>query len=251
MVLENSIKSIVSSNQFIKLNTNNLYELLQARVDEVQTQASALYWLKKLKGLHEATNSIVRRINSLETSLNSKLLHNEIDIGLKNYLILLEAIGTKDNKLVDSLLISVCENGIDKFIVQGTNNKIILNIATLKNSIYLTENKIVTFAHNSTSPICTLRFEKFSTLIGQNAMHFMQGDELVISAGIGSYTTIAAPNFIIEKHPIAKLDENGVATYRKKIAEGIGKYKIPVIVEYINPNGEKKVIERVVEYEVH
>jgi hypothetical protein len=252
-LLENSKQSLETSNKFIKSSTNDLYKSLKNKAEDIQTKEIADKWLYQLNGLNDSTISIIQELDNLKKSTENKVESKFVGKHLENYINFLETLETeiKLNYLVDSSLIETGNFNMEKLLNQSTSNEMAVNIEILKNSIFLTENKIVEFANNKSMLGCILTFEKFGTLIGQNALHFRHGDELIISGGVGSYSIASSPTFIIDKNSILKPDENGVVTFKKKVIDKPGKYQIPVVVRYISPDGEMKTKETNLEYEVH
>jgi hypothetical protein len=251
--LEPSLNSLLASNKFIQQNTTDLYTALQTKATDAQTIVRASEWVYRLRGLNDTTNYFIKSIDSFAPDVSSRDIANELDVKLDNYISYLKTLDGEitESRVIENTLIKFKQIGLKEFFTKATQQEVKWGIAALKNSICLTENKIVAFANNSAMPGCNLGGEQFNVLIGQNALHFRQGDELIISAGVGAYTLRTSPTFIVNRNMAITPDENGVATYKKKISESVGKHKIPILLNYTDGEGKKKSLNTVIDYEVH
>ena len=117
----------------------------------------------------------------------------------------------------------------------------------IRNSISVIENRTVSFCNMETDFGCILTYDKFAPLIGQNSKHFKAGDELVITAGIGSYSRASQPKVNIDKRDIS-VNDIGYAEFKKKISDKPGKYSIPLKINYYTPDGLSKQFTYQIEY---
>lgn len=119
-------------------------------------------------------------------------------------------------------------------------------LSKIQNNVKNAENQIVTFAHNKIGEVA-VRFDKTGVLLGQSSNYVMPGQELVVTAGIGAYSSAAAPVITIGGATQQVVD--GQATY-KIVASGAGARKIPVTIQYKNQEGQVLTETKEVEYTV-
>ncbi|HML58194.1 MAG TPA: gliding motility protein GldM [Ferruginibacter sp.] len=119
-------------------------------------------------------------------------------------------------------------------------------LSKFQNNVKNAENQIVTFAHNKIGEVA-VRFDKTGVLLGQSSNYVMPGQELVITAGIGAYSSAAQPQITIGGAAQQVVD--GQATY-KVTASGAGQRKVPVTIKYKDQDGNEKTETKEVEYVV-
>lgn len=124
----------------------------------------------------------------------------------------------------------------------------LLALQALKLNMLKTQNSFIAFYNESMSG-CILAFTKYAGIVVQNTTILKRGEELEISAGIGSFAVNASPEFTINNKRIANID-NAVASYKVQITKPAGKYSIPVKIEFTSPNGTREIMEREINYTV-
>ncbi|MEO5990366.1 MAG: GldM family protein [Ferruginibacter sp.] len=117
-------------------------------------------------------------------------------------------------------------------------------LSKIQNNVKNAENDIVTFAHNKIGEVA-VRFDKTGVLLGQSSNYVMPGQELIVTAGIGAYSSASAPQITIGGAAQQVVD--GKATY-KVMASGAGARKIPVTISYKNQDGQPITETKDVEY---
>jgi hypothetical protein len=114
--------------------------------------------------------------------------------------------------------------------------------------VALAENKLITYClHHATGSICGLKLD--FAVVNQSHGSLSPGDTLTITAGIGYYSLVANPSITVQGKPV-KVTDNAMATYRLKVANRIGKYKVPVKINFTDYVGIKKTQTLYVEYKV-
>ena len=122
-------------------------------------------------------------------------------------------------------------------------------LGKLEHNVKVIENNLVSFCLNRTYSIhCGIR-ERFWPLVSQSSNYLKAGDELEITAGIGSFNYQSRPQVFINGK-IISLTDNPIAVYRLKTPGKAGKYTLPVKIEYTKPDGTKDVIIKNIEYTV-
>ncbi len=119
-------------------------------------------------------------------------------------------------------------------------------LSKFQNNVKNAENQVVTFIHEQIGAV-KVKFDKTGVLVGQSSNYVMPGQELTITAGIGAYSSAAAPQISIGGASQQVVD--GAATY-KTLASGSGVRKVPVTIRYKDQDGKEKVETKDVEYTV-
>lgn len=119
-------------------------------------------------------------------------------------------------------------------------------LSKFQNNVKNAENQVVTFCHEQIGAV-KVKFDKASVLVGQNSNYLMPGQELVVTAGVGAYSSAAQPQISIGGASTSVID--GKATY-KTSASGSGVRSIPVVVTYVDQDGAKQTKTETVQYTV-
>ncbi|MGG9971226.1 gliding motility protein GldM [Ferruginibacter sp. SUN002] len=119
-------------------------------------------------------------------------------------------------------------------------------ISKFQNNIKNAENQVATFCHAKIGEV-KVRFDKFGVLVGQSSNYLMPGDELEVTAGVGAYSSAAAPSVSIAGSTVPVVDGKG--SY-KTTASGQGERSIPVTIRYKDQNGVDQVANSEVKYTV-
>ena len=119
-------------------------------------------------------------------------------------------------------------------------------LSKFQNNVKNSENQIVTYCHEQIGAV-KIKFDKTGVLVGQSSNYVMPGQELVITAGIGAYSSGSAPQISIAGSNAAVVD--GKATYKIN-ASGVGPKTIPVTVKYMDQDGVSQTKTENVEYTV-
>ncbi|MCP9751758.1 hypothetical protein [Ferruginibacter sp. HRS2-29] len=123
-----------------------------------------------------------------------------------------------------------------------------LSLAMIKSNMKVFEDQISTYFINQIGATIE-RFEVFSAIIGQSSKIVKPGDDVEITAGIGAFSAAAKPKVIINGEIVA-VDGSATATKKIRASGRPGKYIVPVKIEFIQPDGMKKVNDFSIEYTV-
>jgi hypothetical protein len=129
------------------------------------------------------------------------------------------------------------------------DNQLYLKLIELENRIYNIRQKLVEYYNLRCGSGCILQYDKFAAIIGQNSSVLHKGDKVSITAGIGEFSTAAMPSILMFNKKI-EVNPDGVAIYEFSAPSKIGKYKVPVNIEYTKPDGTKDKKQYTIEYEV-
>ena len=120
----------------------------------------------------------------------------------------------------------------------------------LENNVRVMENKFIEFCHNKLSSTYGDDFGTvFHPMIAINSSYVKVGDEIKITAGIGTFSIVMQPVITISGKNMQP-GENGVVTYEFNSPLKAGKYLVPVKIEFTKPDGSKGYITKDIEYTV-
>jgi len=120
-------------------------------------------------------------------------------------------------------------------------------LTKFQNDIKTAENRTISRFHQMVGEV-KVRFNQFATIKGQNSNYLMPGQELVITAGVGAFSTDAAPTITIGGRPI-QVNEKGIAEF-KQVVNSIGQGSIPIHYEWTDQEGNRKSYDDKITYEV-
>ena len=119
-------------------------------------------------------------------------------------------------------------------------------LSKFQNNVKNAENQVVTFCHSKIGEV-VVKFDKTGVLVGQSSNYIMPGQEMVITAGIGAYSSAAQPKISINGASANVVE--GKATYTVPAA-GAGAHSVPVSVTYLDQDGVSQTKTENVEYTV-
>jgi len=118
------------------------------------------------------------------------------------------------------------------------------------NNVKVCENETITYCYNKIGFLDgPSMYDKFAAIIGQSSNYIQAGDELIITAGVGSFSTASQPKITINGKEIT-VNEDAVAVHKLKTSQKAGKYFVPVKIEYTKPDGTKEAKTFNIEYTV-
>ena len=119
-------------------------------------------------------------------------------------------------------------------------------LSKFQNNVKNAENQVVTFCHEQIGAV-KVKFDKTGVLIGQSANYVMPGQEIEVTAGIGAYSSAAAPQISINGSSVQVIDGQGKSKFQ---ASGAGPHTVPVTIRYKDQDGNEKTETKNVEYTV-
>ncbi len=119
-------------------------------------------------------------------------------------------------------------------------------LSKFQNSVKNAENQVVSFAHSKIGEV-VVRYDKFGVLVGQSSNYVMPGQEIIVTAGIGAYSSAAQPVITINGSNVPTV--SGQGTYKIN-ASGAGARKVPVRITYKDQNGVDQVANSEITYTV-
>lgn len=284
VVIKATINSLEQSNKTIQYFTNDTYKQLYERLNDPKTADRAALWQPTAARITELSSSVIDYISKVRSQLIEatgegtgevsifKLKNTgavdrvfikqgkgrELYIRLKAFTDSMHQIAPEINVYYNELIKSN-----ENYLVSGYNDDkqftetffynvsaaaALSLLAKFENDIRNTENKFVVFCFDK-STVIFCGYTLFQAIIGQSSNCVKAGDEIEITAGVGSFSTAARPVFNIDGK-INQVDENGVVNYKFKTPLVGGKYSKQVKVEYAKPDGTIESKEYNIQYTV-
>jgi gliding motility-associated protein GldM len=121
-------------------------------------------------------------------------------------------------------------------------------LSKFQNDVKNSENKVASFCLKQIGAVKVI-YDKFEPMVGTSSTYLMPGEQMEVKAGLGAFNASVKPTVTIDGRPIP-VSENGVAE-TKFSAGGSGAHKMHVQVKYVDPNtGETKTLDKDVAYTV-
>lgn len=282
-VAEEGLQQSIES---ISANTDMIYFDFKRKSEDFQTKEIASNWMPKAIEVKRLSDSLVKYIRKLKEELKNKaggsdLKNKNWQNNLKVSSHVLNSLG-RGKELFENLLkyrkmilavdpkinnqfaysINVFSNEFDAESSDAavftktffSDNSVIaafVMLSKLESNIKIIENLVVKFCFYQIGYLDRdAMVDKYEFLVGQNSNYLKVGDELEISAGMGSYTVENNPAIIINGKLIPLSDYGGV-TYKFKTPKKPGKYFVPVRIEYTNKrDGKRESFKKKIEYTV-
>jgi gliding motility-associated protein GldM len=119
-------------------------------------------------------------------------------------------------------------------------------LSKFQNNIKTAENQVVTFCHNKIGQV-VVHMDQVGVLVGQSSNYLMPGQELVVTAGVGAYSSSANASISINGSSVAV--DKGQGTYKTTVS-GSGEHSIPINVTFVGEDGKPVTVPSTVKYVV-
>ena len=119
-------------------------------------------------------------------------------------------------------------------------------LSKFQNNVKNAESQVVTYCHNQIGAV-EVHMDQVSALVGQNSNYLMPGQELVVTAGVGAYSSSASPVISINGSGVAVT--NGQGTYKTTVS-GAGEHSVSVNVTFTDENKKTVTKTETVKYTV-
>ncbi len=280
-------KSLMDSNTTLSSANSTIYSSLEAKMNEPATREKATIWnahAQKAKSLSDAMNSYIEGLKKeLKTEAGSKQVDGqeqfkeddldaatrlfgkgehgknkgeELERKLKEYRTAMLSIDPEiraqfDKTLPVDVVVSKGRDGGTNTFTEAYFHMTptvagLTLLSKFQNNVKNAENQVVAYAHSKVGEV-KVRFDKAAVLLGQSSNYVMPGQEIVVTAGIGAYSSAAAPQISIGGAGVPVVD--GVATYKFQ-ASGGGSRSVPVTIRYKDQDGNDKTETKNIEYVV-
>ncbi len=119
-------------------------------------------------------------------------------------------------------------------------------LSKFQNNIKNAENQVVTYCHNKIGQV-EVHMDQVGVLVGQNSNYLMPGQELVVTAGVGAYSSSANPTISINGASVAV--DKGQGSY-KTIVSGTGERTVAINVTFKGEDGKLVSVPSSIKYTV-
>jgi gliding motility-associated protein GldM len=121
-------------------------------------------------------------------------------------------------------------------------------LTKFQNDIRNSEAQVVEFCHKEIGEV-ELVYDQFNAFAASNSQYLMSGEELVITAGVGAFSSAAKPTISIDG-VVVPVGADGSAMYKSVAGSTPGVQRKRVRISFIKPNGETAVVEKEVQFTV-
>lgn len=247
-----------TNSRSINLSTQNILHNINDKRSDPITNHKANIWYPKAEEITRLTTNCYNYIENLkrEAPLSNELsvsLFRQIESYEKEIFGIDESINDAFNDPAyhmfskDSTKTSDAETYAILFKNASRESTIAL-LTTLQNNLKKFENKLVVFCHVQI-PIPDRYYDSYSVIVGQSVKTVSPGEQLEISAGIGTFSLVAKPAILINGNTVL-LNEQGIANLKIKAPTRLGSHLIPVIISFTDTEGKRVKREFSVEYSV-
>ncbi len=123
-------------------------------------------------------------------------------------------------------------------------------LSKFQNDVRNSEAQVVEFCHKKVGEV-EITYDQFKAIAAANSTYLMPGEDLVITAGIGSFSSKALPTITVNGSGTTPTTDVGIYEYKGKAESVPGKYKKTVVVSYKDPNtGKDASVTKEIEYTV-
>ncbi|MBC7535810.1 MAG: gliding motility protein GldM, partial [Ferruginibacter sp.] len=119
-------------------------------------------------------------------------------------------------------------------------------LSKFQNNVKNGENLVTTYCHNKIGQV-ELRMDKAAVLVGQTSNYVMPGEEITITAGVGSYSSQGGTSISIGGASVPVVEGQGSTSFK---AGGSGKQSKSVTVNYLDQDKKQQTKTIQVEYTV-
>ena len=119
-------------------------------------------------------------------------------------------------------------------------------LSKLQNDVRNSEAQVVEYCHKEIGEV-EIIYDEFQAFAQADTRYLMQGEELVITAGIGAFSKNAQPNITIDGRSVPVKD--GAGEYKLTASEP-GSFTKKVRIDFKKPDGTPSSVEKIVNYSV-
>ncbi|MEO6404132.1 MAG: gliding motility protein GldM [Ferruginibacter sp.] len=119
-------------------------------------------------------------------------------------------------------------------------------LSKFQNNVKNAESQVVTYCHNQIGAV-EVHMDQVGVLVGQSSNYLMPGQELVVTAGVGAYSSVAKSSLTVNGSPLNMV--NGQGEYKTTVSGG-GKHTIQVSGSFIGEDGKSVPVNKTIDYVV-
>jgi hypothetical protein len=242
--LLNSNKDVLAALQ-LKANdmrTKEKASILLPRAEEIQTLSTGL------TGYFDSLRLLVAdTIGRYQPLIHDAFIGNDIHRNLVNYKGQIFAIhpklkndlGELINRLLFNKDVLLPANEYQQKYYRNLSRKELLSLLSLLENRALMVANVSLQWFNDQVTFHGEHFESFEAILGQNAQVLEAGNELEITAGLGTFNSRNNPKITVNGQ-LVPLNKKGFAVYKIKTSKKSGAYSLPVLFEFIDEEGKEQ-----------
>ena len=280
-------QSLSNANVIIQKKNDEILKSLQRKLADPKTAEKAAIWAPMADKAHALSDAIYNHIQTLKQDLkvesrlkkvDGKEVFNEDDLEASTRLFLKgkdpkgkdllnrltqfkKDLGEIDPALAKEVLpnlpldlsIPISNNMASKSDWAYAYFNMTPTVASLailtkfQNDIRNSESQVVEYCHRQIGEV-ELIYDQFNAFAASNSQYLMSGEELIITAGVGAFSSAAKPTISVDG-TVIPITADGSATY-KSTAGAPGLNSKRVRISFIKPDGETAIVEKIVNYTV-
>ena len=280
-------QSLSNANTIIQKKNDDILKSLQKKLADPKTAEKAAIWTPLADKAHALSDAIYNHIQTLKQELkvesrlkkvDGKEVFNEDDLEDSTRLFL-KGNDPKGKDLLNRLTqfkkeLADIDPALAKEVIPNlpldlsitTSNNVaaksdwayayfnmtptVASLAILtkfQNDIRNSESQVVEYCHRQIGEV-ELIYDQFNAFAASNSQYLMSGEELIITAGVGAFSSAAKPTISVDG-TVIPITADGSATY-KSTAGAPGLNSKRVRISFIKPDGETAIVEKIVNYTV-
>lgn len=281
-------QSLTNANVIIQKKNTDIIKSLQKKLEDPKTSDKAAIWAPKATEAQKLSDEIYAYIESLKTGLkqeaglkinDGKEEYNDHDLSSTTRFFLKGSTPNRGSELLSRLTeyknkLAALDPGIAKDVIPtlpldltipktstlaGKNDwgyayfnmtppiAAITILTKFQNDIRNSESQVMEYCHKEIGEV-ELVYDQFNAFASSNSQYLMSGEELIITAGVGAFSSAAKPTISIDG-AVLPIGPDGTASY-KSVAGSPGLNSKRVRISFLKPNGETAVVEKDVKYTV-
>ncbi|MGQ0738828.1 MAG: hypothetical protein ACT4OJ_07185 [Bacteroidota bacterium] len=260
-IIQSLEEGLKKSDKIIKQKTEEDLKSLEDKTTRPETKERADYWFPVAKRVTELSSEISGDIENLKELkkidfASSERLYNQIREYTDSILNAEAEIKLNFEKtlFLTSMLSQYQDKTSKEFYNKNFKNSasylISPTLTKFQNEISIAANKITKFCLNKIGMVDGPGFyETFSAIIGQNSTILKPGEVLKIEAGIGAFSKSQQPVIFINGKNVT-VGEEGFSSFKMKVPDKPGKYRVPVRIKFFNTIGKEEEHSYKVNYTV-
>jgi len=275
--------SLQKSNASIEESNKTIFKSLEQKMAKPETAEQANYWAPKAKKAQELSKVLYDKIEQFKDSLkrasgydpaNGSTTYKEDDLEAATRMFIVNGKGPQllaDLAKFKADLLAIDPEVAKEFATKlpidltippsttGSNNSWEYNyfnmtptvaavtiLSKFENDIKNAENQIVTYCHSKIGAVEVI-YNKSVALVSQSSDYVMPGQKIRVKAGVGIFSSAAAPRITIGGQSFAATQ--GYAETEMD-AGGAGVHSLPVTIVYKGQDGKDVTVQDKVEYTV-
>ena len=280
--------SLTNANVIVQKKNTDILKSLQKKLDDPKTADKAAVWSPKAQQAQALSDALYQYIETLKTDLKKEAglkikdgveEYNDHDLSSTTRFLLK---GNSPNRGEDLLArlnkykadLAAIDPSIEKEIIPnipldlsipktssiaGKNNwayayfnmtppiAAVTILTKFQNDVRNSASQVMEYCHTKIGEV-ELIYDQFNAFAASNSQYLMSGEELVITAGVGAFSSAAKPTISIDGS-VLPIGPDGSASY-KTVASNPGENSKKVRISFLKPNGETAVVEKEVKYTV-